>query len=110
MNGLILELRESLPCVFSASSEIPESVILREIIFVFQGIEGKYIRYDATKDRFSIDSKVRIYCHGILWYVVITIKRHHHREQFKRAHKYCVKRATASWGSVMVRLRVVRVV
>lgn len=39
--------------------ELPESVLLRELVYVFQGIEGKYIKYDAMREGFRIDSKVQ---------------------------------------------------
>jgi len=41
-----------------ASYELSESLVLREIVFIFQGIEGQYIRYDAGVDAFKINSRV----------------------------------------------------
>lgn len=41
-----------------ASCEIPESLIIRDVIFAFQGIEGKFIKYDSTKEVFTIDPQV----------------------------------------------------
>ena len=54
---------------FSASYELPESVLLREVVYIFQGIEGKYIRFENGRDGFKIDSKVSLmqcsYWHSI---------------------------------------------
>ncbi|XP_076370838.1 gamma-tubulin complex component 3 homolog isoform X1 [Tachypleus tridentatus] len=36
---------------------IPEGILLREVLFAFQGIEGKFIKMQPGKDRFYIDSK-----------------------------------------------------
>lgn len=35
-----------------------EKVLIREVLFIFQGIEGKIIKMDATKDGFRLDPKV----------------------------------------------------
>ncbi|ELU14115.1 hypothetical protein CAPTEDRAFT_224608 [Capitella teleta] len=40
--------------------EIPESVLLRDMVFIFQGIEGKLIHLDPDRDAFVIDSKVHV--------------------------------------------------
>lgn len=42
----------------NTSCEIPESLIIRDVIFAFQGIEGKFIKYDSTKEVFIIDPQV----------------------------------------------------
>ncbi|XP_076356423.1 gamma-tubulin complex component 3 homolog isoform X1 [Tachypleus tridentatus] len=39
---------------------VPEGVLLREILFAFQGIEGKFIKMQPVKDRFHIDSKAGV--------------------------------------------------
>ena len=39
-------------------SDVPDVILLKEVIFAFQGIEGKYIKYDAVSDAFGVDSKV----------------------------------------------------
>jgi len=39
--------------------ELTEAIVLKEVIFAFQGITGNVIRYDAGKDSFIVDSKVR---------------------------------------------------
>jgi len=45
--------------VYSAGScELSEAVILKEVIFAFQGISGNYIHYDAAKESFALDTKV----------------------------------------------------
>jgi len=41
-----------------ASYEVPETILLREILYAFQGIDGKYIKYDMARDTFKIDSEV----------------------------------------------------
>lgn len=46
------------PLFLSASSELTESQLLREVVYVFQGIEGKYVKYDVAKDAFRIDPNV----------------------------------------------------
>lgn len=45
-------------CLFPTAAEISNGILLKEIIFAFQGIEGKYIKYDAGRDAFFVDSKV----------------------------------------------------
>ena len=42
----------------SALQHIPEPVLLREIVYVFQGIAGKHITYSHSSDSFSVDAKV----------------------------------------------------
>ena len=44
--------------VFSANYELPEFALVRELVYVFQGIEGKYIRFDTTRDTFKVDRNV----------------------------------------------------
>ena len=46
--------------LFVASYEVPESLLLREILYTFQGIDGKYIKYDLARDAFKIDPEVLI--------------------------------------------------
>ena len=43
---------------FSANYELPEFALVRELVYVFQGIEGRYIKFDETADQFKVDSKV----------------------------------------------------
>lgn len=45
---------------FSASYEVSEATLLREIIYIFQGIEGKIIKLDQSNDAYRIDSKVGV--------------------------------------------------
>ena len=35
--------------------ELPEGVLMRDVVYVFQGIDGKYIKYDRSKEAFRID-------------------------------------------------------
>ena len=43
---------------FLATYELPEFALVRELVYVFQGIEGRYIKYDASADQFKVDSQV----------------------------------------------------
>lgn len=45
--------------------EVTEKVLIRELLFVFQGIEGKIIKMDANKDGYKLDPKVRIQCFDV---------------------------------------------
>lgn len=47
-------------CLFVASFEVDESELLRDVIFAFQGIDGKYVRYDTLIDGFVVDPKVGV--------------------------------------------------
>ncbi|KAJ3037161.1 Gamma-tubulin complex component 3, partial [Rhizophlyctis rosea] len=38
-----------------AQSSISESMLLRDVIYVFQGIDGKYVKYDASADSFLVN-------------------------------------------------------
>ncbi|KAK3602163.1 hypothetical protein CHS0354_029168 [Potamilus streckersoni] len=44
----------------NTSFEIPESELLKDMVYAFQGIEGKWIRFDASKDGYRLDSQVGI--------------------------------------------------
>ncbi|KAK2168865.1 hypothetical protein NP493_1211g00044 [Ridgeia piscesae] len=44
----------------NTSYEVPETILLREILYAFQGIDGKYIKYDMARDTFKIDSEAGI--------------------------------------------------
>ena len=46
--------------LYSASHEVSEAALLREIIYIFQGIEGKVIKLDQTNDAYRIDSKLGV--------------------------------------------------
>lgn len=46
--------------ICTASFELPESLLVRELVYVFQGIDGKYIRYEKYKEGFKLDSEVHI--------------------------------------------------
>ncbi|KAI9022722.1 Spc98 family-domain-containing protein [Phycomyces nitens] len=43
-----------------ASVHIPESALLRDLIFIFQGIDGQYIKFDPGSDEYSINSKIAV--------------------------------------------------
>ena len=41
-----------------AMYEISEALLLRDVVFVFQGIDGQYIKFDKTTGSYLVDSKV----------------------------------------------------
>ena len=43
-----------------ASYEVSEAALLRDIIYIFQGIEGKVIKLDQADDAYRIDSKLGV--------------------------------------------------
>ena len=40
--------------------EMSEATLLRDILFVFQGIEGKWMHYNQKEDAYRIDEKVHV--------------------------------------------------
>ncbi|CAG8462995.1 6398_t:CDS:10 [Paraglomus occultum] len=40
--------------------EISEALLLRDIVFVFQGIDGQYIKFDKTTGSYLVDSKIGV--------------------------------------------------
>jgi len=44
------------------SCELTEAAVLKEVIFAFQGIAGKYVHYDSARECFTVDPKVWFYC------------------------------------------------
>eukprot|EP00164_Ancoracysta_twista_P021569 GFYU01039261.1.p1 GENE.GFYU01039261.1~~GFYU01039261.1.p1 ORF type:complete len:388 (-),score=49.40 GFYU01039261.1:95-1258(-) len=44
----------------STSFEISEAVLLRDILFVFQGVDGRYIKYNVPADTYTVDPTVGI--------------------------------------------------
>ncbi|KAI7867946.1 Spc98 family-domain-containing protein [Spinellus fusiger] len=45
---------------YSSATYVPESALLRDLIFIFQGIDGQYIKLDPVSNEYSIDSKAMI--------------------------------------------------
>ncbi|TPX62944.1 hypothetical protein PhCBS80983_g00195 [Powellomyces hirtus] len=41
-------------------SGIAESEWLRDVVYVFQGIDGKYMKYDAPNEKYAIDPEVQV--------------------------------------------------
>jgi hypothetical protein len=39
--------------------EVSEAVLLQDIIYTYQGIQGKYIKFNAKNEHFSIDPSVK---------------------------------------------------
>ncbi|XP_078693983.1 gamma-tubulin complex component 3-like [Branchiostoma floridae x Branchiostoma belcheri] len=48
------------PGADNTSFELSEAALLRDVLFVFQGINGKIIKMSSTADRFLIDPKVGV--------------------------------------------------
>ncbi len=44
----------------NSAYELPENVLMREIIYIFQGIEGKYIKFDVSNEGFRIEPRIGI--------------------------------------------------
>lgn len=44
----------------NSTSEIPESELVKDLVYVFQGIEGKWIRFDVTRDGYKVDHQAGI--------------------------------------------------
>ncbi|KAL4219924.1 Gamma-tubulin complex component 3 [Mactra antiquata] len=44
----------------NTSFEIPERELVRDLVFILQGIEGKWIKFDVTKDAYKADKQVGI--------------------------------------------------
>ncbi|XP_060553963.1 gamma-tubulin complex component 3 homolog [Ruditapes philippinarum] len=44
----------------NTSFEIPESELVKDLVYVFQGIEGKWIKFDASKDAYKVDGQAGI--------------------------------------------------
>ncbi|KAG2385873.1 hypothetical protein C9374_003022 [Naegleria lovaniensis] len=40
--------------------EVAESTLVRDIVYTFQGIDGRYIKYDLASERFIVDTKIGI--------------------------------------------------
>lgn len=41
-----------------SNETLSESAILRDLIFILQGIDGQYIKFDPTINEYAIDQKV----------------------------------------------------
>ena len=61
-------------CCFSllhlAAYEVSEALILRDLIYTFQGIDGKYIKFDQEQDGFRVDPEV---CGGLAGGLVLPL-------------------------------------
>lgn len=67
----------------SASEELPEAVIIRDLVYAFQGIEGRWIRFDPTKEGYRINhqvtwcnirfftTKTNFYLNLSLWFMMV---------------------------------------
>ena len=45
---------------FAANFELSEWTLVRDIIYVLQGIEGKYIKSESNNEGYTIDPKVSV--------------------------------------------------
>eukprot|EP00052_Salpingoeca_macrocollata_P027096 m.255609 g.255609 ORF g.255609 m.255609 type:complete len:834 (+) comp22693_c0_seq6:72-2573(+) len=55
---LLKQLRDtSLP---NTSPTLAENALLQDLLFVFQGVEGKYMKYNAVEDAFVLDSRAGV--------------------------------------------------
>lgn len=43
-----------------SSEELPEAAIIRDLVYAFQGIEGRWIRFDPTKEGYRINHQAGI--------------------------------------------------
>ena len=39
--------------------EIPECELVKDLVYVCQGIDGKWVKFDATRDAFKVDPQVK---------------------------------------------------
>ena len=46
--------------VFSALIDVTEKNLIRDVLFIFQGIEGNIIKMDSNKDGYRLDPKVKL--------------------------------------------------
>ncbi|CAC5369535.1 TUBGCP3 [Mytilus coruscus] len=44
----------------NTSYELPESELIKDIVYTFQGIDGKWIKFDPSKDAYRIDTQAGI--------------------------------------------------
>ncbi|XP_052801228.1 gamma-tubulin complex component 3 homolog isoform X1 [Mya arenaria] len=44
----------------NTSFEIPETELVRDLVYVFQGIEGKWVHFDPSKDGYKVDAQAGI--------------------------------------------------
>ena len=52
-----------MPSFTSFLAEVTEGALLRDLIFVFQNIDGQYIHFDSNQDAFRLSSKVLYLLH-----------------------------------------------
>ena len=45
----------------SALAEVSEAALLRDVLFVFQNIDGRYVHFDSKQDAFRISDKVYLF-------------------------------------------------
>lgn len=56
--GILIYITNS--CVFPALIDVTEKSLIRDVLFIFQGIEGKIIKMDSNKDGYRLDPKVKL--------------------------------------------------
>lgn len=47
-------------CATIASYQVPESLLLRDLIYVFQGIDGRFIKFNDEKQEYRVERQVCI--------------------------------------------------
>lgn len=52
-----------------SNETLSESAILRDLIFILQGIDGQYIKFDPAISEYAIDQKVNLsWIRGYVWH------------------------------------------
>lgn len=59
-NYIVTWLKCHLYLFFLVPYEISESELLKDLVYVFQGIEGKWIKFDPFSDAYRVNSQVSI--------------------------------------------------
>lgn len=71
-------INSSAIAVFIPNPPVPESALLRDLIFVFQGIDGQHIKFDDATNEYVLDAsrvghRVLVFMHV---HILISPKRH----------------------------------
>lgn len=45
----------------SASFEVPDWELVKDLVFVFQGVDGKWVKFQSDKDGYKVDPQVSSY-------------------------------------------------
>ena len=44
----------------SGAGEVTEAALVRDIVYVFQGIYGKHVKMDSVENRYKVEAKVQL--------------------------------------------------